>query len=49
MSEPLTDAPLHCWEVPDWPSEQNATCMLLDGHDGPHQFTPDAEITVRFR
>ena len=24
------------------------TCLLLDGHDGPHEFTPDDEITVSF-
>lgn len=26
-----------------------STCMLPDGHPGPHQFTPDDEITVEFR
>lgn len=26
----------------------DGTCLLLDGHDGPHAFTPDSEITVRF-
>ena len=28
--------------------EGNATCLLPDGHDGPHEWTPDSEITVRF-
>ncbi len=26
----------------------NATCMLEDGHHGPHEWTPDEEIGVRF-
>ncbi len=25
------------------------TCMLEDGHGGPHEFTPDDEIGVRFK
>ncbi len=29
-------------------SERNCTCLLLDGHDGPHQWTPDDEIVVSF-
>lgn len=24
------------------------TCLLLDGHDGEHEWTRDADITVRF-
>ena len=24
------------------------TCMLEDGHAGPHQFTPDDRITIAF-
>ncbi len=27
---------------------QNCTCMLLDGHDGPHEWTPNDEIVVQF-
>ena len=30
-------------------AEPGATCMLLDGHEGPHEFTPDANIKVTFR
>jgi hypothetical protein len=26
----------------------NATCMLEDGHDGPHEWTDDGDIGVRF-
>jgi hypothetical protein len=26
----------------------NATCMLEDGHDGPHDWTSDSEIVVEF-
>jgi hypothetical protein len=32
-----------CWE-----DEGRSTCLLPDGHDGPHEFTPDTEIVVRF-
>jgi len=24
------------------------TCMLLDGHDGPHEWTPDSRIEIHF-
>lgn len=27
---------------------QSGTCMLEDGHDGPHEFTPDTDIGVKF-
>ena len=39
----------HCWE--DGPLTADGcptTCMLPDGHDGPHEFDRDDEITVRF-
>ena len=36
---------LHCWEDSD---DHAATCMLDAGHDGAHEWTPDAEIMVRF-
>jgi hypothetical protein len=26
----------------------DGTCMLDDGHDGPHEFTPDSQIIVQF-
>jgi len=26
----------------------DGTCFLPDGHVGPHEFTPDSDITVRF-
>lgn len=36
-----------------WGSEQywdavvaNCTCFLLDGHAGPHEWTPDSEIVI---
>lgn len=29
-------------------SEEGATCLLSEGHDGPHVWTPDSDITVRF-
>lgn len=32
---------LHCWE-----DGGDTTCMLVKEHDGPHEFTPDSQITV---
>ncbi len=26
----------------------STSCILLDGHEGDHEFTPDDEITVEF-
>lgn len=40
---------VHCWE--DGPRTEDGrgqTCMLLDGHKGPHEWTRDDEIRVRF-
>lgn len=28
--------------------EPRSTCMLFDGHDGPHVWTPDNEILITF-
>lgn len=30
------------------PDFVGGTCMLLDGHDGPHEFTPDGDIRITF-
>jgi hypothetical protein len=27
---------------------RNGTCMLLDGHAGPHEFEDDEDITLQF-
>lgn len=38
---------VNCWEESgEYPN--TSTCMLLDGHDGPHEFTPDSDITIGF-
>ena len=44
-----------CWasisdvrELDVWADEQDAICMLPDGHAGEHEYTPIGEITVRF-
>jgi len=40
---------VHCWE--DGPTDDNwtgSTCMLWDGHRGPHEFTPDNQIGISF-
>ena len=26
----------------------NAICLLEDGHEGPHEFTPESDIAVEF-
>ena len=36
---------VHCWNEP---GGGGSTCMLLENHDGPCEFTPDSEIKVRF-
>lgn len=28
--------------------QNTATCMLEDGHAGPHEWTPDNDITITF-
>lgn len=38
-----TPRPVHCWEPGD-----SSTCLLLDEHDGPHNFTPDTDFVVVF-
>jgi hypothetical protein len=40
---------VHCWE--DGPCTEDGrdqTCMLLDGHEGPHEWVRDNQIMVRF-
>jgi hypothetical protein len=32
----------------DRADDRGQTCMLADGHDGPHEWTPDDEIVVEF-
>jgi hypothetical protein len=40
---------VHCWaEGPDTDDGCGQTCMLLDGHLGPHEWTRDDEITLQF-
>ncbi len=44
---------MHCWEdgpitVNDDLTETGSTCMLEDGHEGPHEFVLDSEITIKF-
>ena len=44
-----TERIVHCW----YGNEEDGdggdfTCMLLAGHAGPHEFTPNSEIRVRF-
>lgn len=42
-------AVLHCWETgPETEGGMSTTCMLPYDHDGPHQWTRDDEVRVRF-
>lgn len=41
--EPGTDRGVSCWE-----DGGDSTCLLPDGHDGPHEFTLDSDIWVTF-
>ena len=36
----------HCWAECE---EGEATCLLEDGHEGPHEWTPDNEIMITFK
>lgn len=41
------DMIVNCWEESgEYPN--GSTCMFLDGHDGPHEFTPDSEVVIGF-
>ena len=45
----MAEVVIHCWA--DGPREQDdvcTTCMLLACHDGPHEWTRDDEIKVKF-
>jgi hypothetical protein len=49
----MTETPRmrHCWfdfESSEYLQMPGHTCMLPDGHDGPHEPTPDAEIMIGF-
>jgi hypothetical protein len=45
----MADRVLHCWEGgPDTDDGCGQTCMLPQGHDGPHEWTRDDEIGVEF-
>ena len=44
----LEFTPVNCWEDGADHGVPGTTCLLLDGHDGPHVFTPDSKITVGF-
>lgn len=34
---------LHCWA-----DGNGSTCLLIKGHEGPHEFTPDENIQLTF-
>jgi hypothetical protein len=39
------------WDSAEWAEafNENGTCMLEKDHSGPHEFTPDSEVTVSFK
>jgi hypothetical protein len=41
---------VHGHGSPEWIEAflEDGTCMLLEGHEGEHEFTPDREIGVAF-
>jgi len=50
---------IHCWAdkasqyeigTEEWVDAvvNSATCLLPDGHDGPHEWTPDEEFEIEF-
>lgn len=44
---------LHCWEqLEEWNEAElrweTGTCLLLAGHEGEHEFTPDSQIVIHF-
>lgn len=46
----MTQPRPHCWEngpITD-DGESGTTCMLLEGHEGPHEWTRDDQIMVSF-
>jgi len=48
MNEP-EEREVHCWE--DGPQTEDGcstTCMLIGGHEGPHEWTRDDQIGISF-
>lgn len=40
---------VHCWaDGPRTTDDVGTTCMLEDGHEGPHEWTRDDQISIRF-
>lgn len=40
---------VHCWEDgPETEDGCSTTCMLLQGHEGPHEWDRDDEIGISF-
>lgn len=40
--------PENYWRSAEWQSGEDGICLRLDGHDGPHEFTPTDQIVLRF-
>ena len=39
----------HCWEDgPRTEDDCGTSCMLMEDHEGPHEWTRDDEITIAF-
>lgn len=47
MTDSIPQPEVWCWE--EWGSYPHTyTCTLPDGHDGPHEFVSDDQISVTF-
>ena len=50
MSDIKESRIVHCWAGGPYTDDgMSTTCMLLDGHEGKHEYTRDDNISVRFR
>ena len=48
-SEKKPERVVHCWEDgPKTDDGMSTTCMLLDGHDGAHEWTRDDGFNIKF-
>jgi hypothetical protein len=49
LREPIKAIRRHCWKYgPSFKDGCSSTCMLEDGHEGPHEWTRDDQIFIRF-
>ncbi len=45
----MPERAVHCWaDGPPTDDGCPTTCMLWDGHEGPHEWSRDDEVTIQF-